>query len=136
MPSAQDLQADLRRMRRRFRLTIAAVTFGAFVLVAATMVAAFMVIDQRVAQAFKDEPAHDAAKRSPPGRAATPALAARVAPQTEGRASAPPRARPAAAPQQSIAGETEAAPDETLDQDNSGDEVHHGRRRHHRRHRR
>lgn len=133
MPSAQDYQADLTRMRRRFRMIIAAVTFGAFVLVAAAMAGAFVVIDQRVAKAFKAVPAHDAEKRSSSGRPSPSALSVSAGTQTEGRASASPRAGSSPAPQPTVSGETGPAPEEMLDRQNSRDEVH-SRRRHHRRH--
>jgi hypothetical protein len=134
MPSAQDYQADLRRMRWRFRLIIAAVTFGAFVLVAGAMAGAFVVIDQRVAKAFKAEPTRDAERRSSSEGPSPSGLSVSAGTQTQGRASASPGAGSPPAPQQAVTGETAPAPEEMLDQQNSRDEVHHGRRRHHRRH--
>jgi hypothetical protein len=59
MRSAQELDAELRRMRRSMRTVIAAVTFGAFVgiaLIVGVVGATLAVVDKNAAQVLKAEP--------------------------------------------------------------------------------
>jgi hypothetical protein len=56
MPSSHDCEADVVRMRKRHRRTMAAVACGAFLLIVAGMIAALVAADRRAVQAFDGRP--------------------------------------------------------------------------------
>jgi len=128
MPAAQDPEANPARLLGRLSMVVTAAMLGGVVLIVGILIGAFVVVDQRAAQAFKVAPriAHGAAKRpsSSPVSATAPA-----ATNTVGSGTSP--GSPAS--RQAIAGDVAPAPDAILDAQDLTDTTRHGRKKHGRR---
>lgn len=131
MSSSGEFETELARVRRRYRIVIALMAFGACVLVAAVLVGALAALDHRVAESyFRDDPgrAHgkSAAVSSAPA-STTGAAAATVSGGTNSPAPAPNHG-------QAVTGGNGSAADTMLDTQPDDIRTHaRHRRRHHRR---
>ena len=130
MSSSHDSGADIARMRKRYRIIIAAVTFGAGVLILAVIVGALAALDHRVAESFFRTDPGPAQEHGNKTLSAVGIKPDGVTPAHSGSAGA------AAVPspeRQNTTGEDQL--DTTLDtQETIRKHIHHGRRRHRRRH--
>lgn len=134
MPPATGFEADLGRIRRRFRLVTTAMMLGAVALITAVVIGAMVVVDKRAIEAFKAEPGsvHAEQKRKSPAnssRTSEPRINAVGSAAANAHASDPrPVSRPA------TNGEAGPAPDTMQDTQQTARETrHHGRKRHRRR---